>query len=98
MTATLRAVSHLPAGHGGHNHALLAGLTAAVHSQVPVAVRLAPLGQTEGPRVMAALEPRIAGLARDAAIATLDDPGGIACAAGIARVRHESLEPRLFRS
>ncbi|WP_421759381.1 urease accessory protein UreF [Devosia sp.] len=78
--------------------ALLAYITAATHGQVSVAVRLVPLGQTDGLRVMAALEPTIAALARAAAIATLADLGSIAYAADIAQMRHETLEPRIFRS
>lgn len=78
--------------------ALLGYLTAAVHAQISVAVRLVPLGQTAGLRVMAALEPEIAALAAAAAAATLDDLGGIAYAADIAQMRHETLEPRVFRS
>lgn len=77
---------------------LLAYLTAAVHGQVSVAVRLVPLGQTDGLRVMAALEPTIATLARAAAMATLADLGSIAYAADIAQMRHETLGPRIFRS
>ena len=77
---------------------LLAFLTAAVHSQVSVAVRLVPLGQTDGLKVMAALEPRIATLAGAAATATLADLGAIAYATDIAQMRHETLEPRIFRS
>ena len=42
-------------------------LTTAVHSQVSVAVRLVPLGQTAGLQVMAGLEPAIAALAETAA-------------------------------
>jgi urease accessory protein len=77
---------------------LLAWLTATVHGQVSVAVRLVPLGQTDGLRVMSALEPRIAALAQTAASATLADLGAIAYAADIAQMRHETLEPRIFRS
>jgi urease accessory protein len=73
-------------------------VTAAVHSQVSVAVRLVPLGQTAGLQVMAALEPMVAALAREAESAGLDAIGGIAYAAEIAQMRHETLEPRLFRS
>ena len=47
---------------------------------------------------MAALEPAIAALAEAAAIAGLADIGGIAYAADIAQMRHETLEPRIFRS
>ena len=77
---------------------LLGFLTATVHGQVSVAVRLVPLGQTAGLQVMAALEPLIAALAAAAATATLADLGAIAYAADIAQMRHETLEPRVFRS
>lgn len=77
---------------------LLAFLTAAVHGQVSVAVRLVPLGQTAGLQVMATLEPDIAALARFAAGATITDLGAIGFAADIAQMQHETLEPRIFRS
>jgi urease accessory protein len=77
---------------------LLAWLTATVHGQVSVAVRLVPLGQSDGLRTMTALEPRVAALAKSAATATLADIGTIAYAADIAQMRHETLEPRIFRS
>jgi len=77
---------------------LLAWLTATVHGQISVAVRLVPLGQSDGLRVLAALEPRVAALAGFAATATLADIGAIAYAADIAQMRHETLEPRIFRS
>jgi urease accessory protein len=77
---------------------LLAWLTATVHGQVSVAIRLVPLGQTDGLRVMSALEPRVAALAASAATASLADLGAIAYAADIAQMRHETLEPRIFRS
>jgi urease accessory protein len=77
---------------------LIGFLTAAVHGQVSVAVRLVPLGQTAGLEVMAALEPEVAALAAFAATAALDDLGAIAYAADIAQMRHETLQPRIFRS
>lgn len=77
---------------------LLGYLTTAAHAQVSVAVRLVPLGQTAGLQVMAALEAQIAALARAAANASLDDIGGIAYAADIAQMRHETLPVRVFRS
>lgn len=77
---------------------LIAWLTATVHGQSSVAVRLVPLGQSDGLRVLAALEPRVAALAASAATATLADIGAIAYAADIAQMRHETLEPRIFRS
>lgn len=93
------AVGAIAAAHGiGLDDTLLAFVTAAVHGQISVAVRLVPLGQSDGLRVMAALEPAVAGLAAAAAIATLADLGGIAYATDIAQMRHETLEPRIFRS
>jgi len=93
------AVGAIAGAHGiGLGDTLLAWLTAAVHGQASVAVRLVPLGQSDGLRVMASLEPAIAALAEAAAKAGLADIGGIAYAADIAQMRHETLEPRIFRS
>jgi len=77
---------------------LLAFLTAAVHGQISVAIRLVPLGQTAGLSVMAALEPVIEALAERASKAPLEDIGTIAYAADIAQMRHETLHTRIFRS
>ena len=77
---------------------LIGYLTAAAHMQVSVAVRLVPLGQTAGLQVMAGLEPAIAERAAAAASASLDDLGGIAYAADIAQMRHETIGTRIFRS
>jgi urease accessory protein len=93
------AVGAIAGTHGiGLGDTLLAWLTATVQGQVSVAVRLVPLGQSDGLRVMAGLEPMIAGVAEAAAAAGLADIGGIAYAADIAQMRHETLEPRIFRS
>jgi urease accessory protein len=93
------AVGAIAAAHGiALESALIAFLTAAVQSQVSVAVRLVPIGQTAGLSVIAALEPSVATLAAAAATATLDDLGGIAYATDIAQMRHETLPTRIFRS
>lgn len=93
------AVGALAAGHDiDLADTLLAWLTATVHGQISVAVRLVPLGQSDGLRVLSALEPRVAALAASAATAPLADLGAIAYAADIAQMRHETLEPRIFRS
>jgi urease accessory protein len=93
------AVGAIAAAHGIALEDTLLGLvTAAVHAQISVAVRLVPLGQTDGLSVMAALETRIVALAAEAAGASLDDIGGIGYAADLAQMRHETLEPRIFRS
>lgn len=82
----------------GRAETLIGYLTASVHSQVSVAVRLVPLGQTAGLQVMAGLEATVAVLAETAASASLDDIGGIAYAADIAQMRHETIGTRVFRS
>jgi DNA ligase-1 len=60
------------------NQTLLAFLTSAVQAQVSVAVRLVPIGQSEGLAIQAALETVIANEAQAAQHATLADIGGIA--------------------
>jgi urease accessory protein len=93
------AVGAIGGAQGIGLHDLLLGyLTAAVHSQVSVAVRLVPLGQTAGLQVMAGLEAAVAALADVATSASLDDIGGIAYAADIAQMRHETIAIRVFRS
>lgn len=93
------AVGAIAGGQGiAVGETLIAYLTAAAHAQVSVAVRLVPLGQTAGLQVMAALEPAIAALAETAANASLDAIGGMAYAADIAQMRHETLGTRIFRS
>ena len=93
------AVGALAGAHGiGLRETLIGFLTATVHSQVSVAVRLVPIGQTDGLAVMAALEPRIAGLAELCQHATLDEIGSVAYGADIAQMQHETLPTRIFRS
>jgi urease accessory protein len=82
----------------GLDDTLIGYLTASAQAQVSVAVRLVPLGQTAGLRVLAGLEPAVAALARNAALSSLDDIGGIAYAADIAQMRHETIGTRVFRS
>jgi urease accessory protein len=72
-------------------HAYVANLASA-------AVRLVPLGQTEAQSALAALLPMVHEVAGQAAAADLDDAGGAAMRADIHAMRHETLEPRLFRS
>jgi len=67
-------------------------------SLVSAGVRLIPLGQTDGLRVLARLEPLIPRIAAAALAADLDDVGGAAVVADIASMRHETQYTRLFRS
>lgn len=78
--------------------ALIAYLQGYGAALVSVAVRLVPLGQTQGLEVLRALSPVIAGVADRAGNATLDDLGTCCLAADIAAMQHETLEPRIFRT
>jgi urease accessory protein len=65
---------------------------------VSAGVRLIPLGQTDGLRVLARLEPLLPPLIARALGSTLDAVGGAAVQADIASMRHETQYTRLFRS
>jgi urease accessory protein len=65
---------------------------------VNAALRLLPLGQVEGQRVLAAMRPRLARLAAAAAAARVGDLWSFAPGLEIAGVRHADLDARLFRS
>jgi len=86
----------------GHGLALATSLEAFVLSLlanlVSAAVRLGPIGQSDGQRVLAGLLPEVRRLAAEAADATPDDLGGCALRSDIAAMRHETQYSRLFRS
>ena len=86
----------------GHAVALEPALHAYLHAftanLISTGVRLIPLGQTDGQRVLAALEPGVATTAECALVAALDDIGGAAFRSDIASMRHETQYTRLFRS
>jgi len=93
------AVGAIAAAHGiGARDTLIAFLTSAVQAQVSVALRLVPIGQSQGLALQAALEPVVAAEAEAAQHAALADIGGIAYASDIAQMRHETLPTRIFRS
>ena len=84
------------AGHGiALAPALAAFLQAVAANLVSAGVRLIPLGQTDGQRVLAGLEPVIAGCAQQALACPLDDVGSAAFRADIASMRHETQYTRL---
>lgn len=72
-------------------HAFAANLTSA-------AIRLVPLGQTEGHAVLNQTHSLCLQIARDSADLTTDDLGGCCFAADIASMTHETQYSRLFRS
>ncbi len=93
------AVAVASAGHGiALRPALHAYLHALTANLISSGVRLVPLGQTDGQRVLAALEPVVAAAAERALATALDDVGGAAFRADLASMRHETQYTRLFRS
>jgi urease accessory protein len=86
----------------GHGVPLTSALHAHLHAQVTnfisAGVRLIPLGQTDGQRVLAALEGVVVATAERALATPLDEVGGAAFRADLASMRHETQYTRLFRS
>jgi len=87
---------------GCHGVALEAALVAYLQcfaaNLVSAGVRLIPLGQTDGQRTIAALEPVISRAARAAAAASLEEIGTAAPVLDWCSMRHELQYTRLFRS
>lgn len=93
------AVGAATAAHGiGEATAVHALLHAVAANLISAAVRLVPLGQTDGQRALAALEPVVAATTTAALRLALDDIGGHALRSDIASMRHETQYTRLFRS
>ena len=93
------AVAVASAGHGiALEPALAAYLQAVAANWVSAGVRLIPLGQSDGQRVLAALEPAVTATVQRTRTATLDDLGSSAIRADLASARHETQYTRLFRS
>jgi urease accessory protein len=93
------AVGLVSAAHGlPHAPTLHAFLHAVVSNWTSAGCRLIPLGQTDGQRILASLEPVVAITAKRAGEASLDDLGGATFRADLASLRHETQYTRLFRS
>ena len=93
------AVAAAAAGHHiALEPALAAYLQAIVANWVSAGVRLIPLGQSGGQRVLAVLEPVVTATAQRALTIALDDIGSAAFRADLASARHETQYTRLFRS
>ena len=93
------AVAAAASGHGLPLDASLEAFALAqISTLVSASLRLGPIGQTEGQKILAALLPRIRALARDALGASLADLGCCAFRSDIAAMRHETQYSRLFRS
>jgi urease accessory protein len=93
------AVGVTCAGHGiACGKALHAFLHALTANWISAGVRLIPLGQSDGQRVLAALESVVAAAATRALQTPLDQVGSATARADIAGMRHETQYTRLFRS
>ncbi|HEY2620803.1 MAG TPA: urease accessory protein UreF [Acetobacteraceae bacterium] len=93
------AVGALAGCHGVDEDTTTAAyLQAFTANLISAAVRLVPLGQSTGLRVLAALEPTILRVAAESRAATLDALGGCAFRSDLAAMRHETQYTRLFRS
>jgi len=78
--------------------ALPAYLNAVVANLISVGVRLVPLGQSAGLKVLASLHENIAAIARRAGVSSLDELGSATVLAEIAAMRHETQYSRVFRT
>ena len=85
-----------------HGAALTSALQACIfgftQNLVSAALRLAPVGQTAGARILAGLVPEMAALADEAGRATLDDIASATFRADLGSCLHETQYTRLFRS
>ncbi len=73
-------------------------LQAFVSNLVSAALRLAPIGQTEGQRIIFALQSDCLHTAQETSGAGEDDIFSNTFRSDIAAMRHETLEPRIFQS
>jgi urease accessory protein len=89
-------------GCAAHDVPLLPGVTAYLQAfaanLVSAGVRLIPLGQTDGQRAIATLEPVVARCAGEALVARLDELGSAAPLLDWCSMQHETQYTRLFRS
>ncbi len=92
------AVGAVAGAHGiGEERATLGFLHAFAATLVSAAVRLIPLGQQKGLRILAALEPVLVAVADGSRALGLDDIGSSAVRADLAAMHHETQYTRLFR-
>ncbi|GJD93266.1 urease accessory protein UreF [Methylobacterium iners] len=87
---------------GAHGMALAPALSgfglAFVQNLVSAALRLAPVGQSAGTRLIASLAPRVTALAATIPGLSLDDVGSATLRLDLGSFRHETQYSRIFRS
>jgi urease accessory protein len=87
------------AAHGiGEERATLGFLHTFAANLVSAAIRIIPLGQQKGLRILSALEPVLVGVADASRHLSMDDIGSSAIRADLAAMHHETQYTRLFRS
>jgi len=87
------------AGHAiARDTAVRTFLQALTANWISAGIRLIPLGQTDGQRILAALEDIVAATSARALETPLDELGTCAFRADIAGMKHETQYTRLFRS
>ena len=77
---------------------LTAYLHAFISNLVQAAIRLVPLGQSNGVKTMARMEERVLSLVMQSGKLTLDNLGSCCLLSDIMAMRHETLYSRIFRS
>ena len=77
---------------------LIAYLQAFASNLIQAALRLLPIGQSDGVAILAKLEPAIRAVALRAAASDTSDLGTATYATEIAAMRHETQSSRIFRS
>lgn len=93
------AIGAASAVHGLPLEITLAGyLNGFISNLISVAVRLVPLGQTTGLKVLGQLQPLALATAERAVVSSLDDLGSTTILSDVAAMRHETLQSRVFRS
>ncbi|WP_227319772.1 urease accessory protein UreF [Acidisoma silvae] len=93
------AVGAVAAAHGiAEDRATLGFLHTFAANMVSSAVRIIPLGQQAGLRILAALEPVLVAVCDESRDLTLDDIGSSAIRADLAAMHHETQYTRLFRT
>ncbi|HEX3982859.1 MAG TPA: urease accessory UreF family protein [Acidisoma sp.] len=93
------AVGAVAAAHGvDEDRAVLGFLHTFAANLVSAAIRIIPLGQQQGLRILSALEPVLVAVANDSRDLTLDEIGSGAIRADLAAMHHETQYTRLFRT
>ena len=65
---------------------------------ISAAIRLIPIGQTEGQRIMLELSSKIADLVQSASESEIDDLNSACFFSDISAMEHEYLQPRIFKT